>query len=98
MSDVKALLLAHYAEKEPTDFEQIDCHHRSGAIVDAFPECRHDAYDADGDTFDFGATTELMNGADVRILVRRDTPLEVATRLLRKAADWSERDGLEVLP
>jgi len=71
-------LLRHYGTKPPSRFSQIDCW--KDMETDSFF-----AADDEGDQVLGGATTELMTGADVRVLIREGLPVADARRLLIKA-------------
>lgn len=62
-------LLKKYGERTPTAFYQLD-----GFTAAGMPYDKDDIY--------AGETYELMNGANVRVLVRADTTHEQATKLL----------------
>ena len=76
-------LLEHYARREPQAFMQLD------------------GFDWPGDSFSnpetglalFGTETwELMQGADVRILVKAAANHEKVLRILREIVSWVEHD------
>ena len=79
----KAELLAHYAQKFPNTFCQID----------AFETIHGDMLaDEDGDAMFQTFTDELMNGAAVRVLIPEGSSAKAAARLLRKITRWIERE------
>lgn len=83
-------LLAHYATKIPTAFYQYD-----GFIEGDYAVGKDD----DGHGVTVSRTIELMGGSDVRVLIPctgHGDPTVLAT-LLRKIADWVERDQLNNL-
>jgi len=53
--------------------------------------------DVDGDAFSAHGTVELMHGASVRVLIPRGTDARVASRQLKKLAEWFERKPDELL-
>jgi hypothetical protein len=84
-------LLAHYKKREPTRFAQID----GFADVPA-DDVMHG--DESGHAILGGTTYELMSGnPEVRILIPDKTTREDAATLLRKAAEWIDRSGLDHL-
>ena len=78
----KAELLAHYAQKFPNTFCQLDA-------FEWTPGEEHT--DADGDAMFQGFTDELMDGAAVRVLIPEGFSAQAAARLLRKITRWIER-------
>lgn len=77
--------LKHYAERDPRRLLQID----------GFPGCSDDimAPDAEGDSVLGSRTVELMDSPfSTRILIDPATDPRVAARLLRKAAEWLDRE------
>ncbi len=75
----KVRLLAHYAEREPKEFIQ------------------YDAFSPEGYGYDSlfgGYTVELMRGTPCRVLIDPTTSSADAVAMLRRVADWIERDGL----
>ncbi len=83
---LKSQRLAHYLEREPVLFHQIDGFNPPSCPVP-------DTYDDDGDELFCGHTYELMSGGPaVRVLITDGTDREVAVRLLRKMVDWLERE------
>ena len=50
--------------------------------------------DDEGHCLTGSITTELMSGSDVRILIPRNTDASLVATLLRKAAEWFDRGGL----
>ncbi len=87
MTNHFAECLARYAAKRPKHFLQLDCFHMEDDGDDVMRP------DTDGDAMFAGHTTELMNGADVRVLIPEGADVVSALRMLRKLADWLERDG-----
>ncbi len=82
----KELLLEHYAEKPVTRFLQFD-----GFANVLGDDVMHP--DEHGDAQTASTTHELMSGvATVRVLIRDDASKEDAVRLLKKLAEWVERD------
>lgn len=75
--------LAHYAKRNPKSFLQLDVFYA--------PEDKFMRPDKDGDGFMATATTELMHGADVRVLVPHDAEAKTAIRQLKKIAKWLSR-------
>ena len=84
----KAELLAHYAQKFPNTFCQIDAFEWTPG--------EHLA-DEDGDAMFKGFTDELMNGAAVRVLIPEGFSAQAAARLLRKITRWIETQDDSVL-
>ena len=83
---IKGALIAKYVDREPTEFYQYDGFSQAGnGPLGEGP-------DGDGDELSAGATTELMNGASVRVLIRTEATSADAARLLRKITRWVERD------
>ena len=79
----KAELLAHYAQKSPSTFCQID----------AFEWLPWDEFaDKDGDAMFRTFTDELMDGAAVRVLIPEGFSAQAAARLLRKIARRIKRE------
>lgn len=81
--------LKHYAGKELNSFIQFDGWY--------FEDKQGDSNfkpDSDGDCLSGRETFELMNGADVRILIPENTPRDIAIRLIGKIARWIETSGL----
>jgi len=79
-------LLKHYAAgREPKKFFQIDGWYslKGDGVVTT---------DENGHAMTGSVTFELMHGADVRILIDPSTPPSEAAALLRKAANWLDRD------
>jgi hypothetical protein len=85
----KFALLAHYASRKPQQFAQYDGFTNCGTT-------RHDDVqgDQDGHAVMLGLKWELMVGAPVRVLIPASTRKEDAVALLKKVADWIERDGV----
>ncbi len=74
--------LAHYAQREPKHFLQLDCAYMpEGGDSIMRP-------DEDGDCMTAGGTVELMYGATVRVLIPHDTDPVIAVRQLKKLAKW----------
>jgi hypothetical protein len=84
----KEELLAHYAEKDPKQFFQID------GVAD-MPPGDIVSVDDDGDAITGGLTHELMGCGHVRVLIPIEAKKADAIRLLRKALAWIERGALE---
>jgi hypothetical protein len=83
----KQRALEHYARLDaPNRFVQLD------GFAAREPDCVMRP-DADGDCLFSGRTEELFGGGwDVRVLMSEGVTPEAAVRLLRKLADWVERD------
>ena len=86
---MKGHLLEKYAKKLPNCFFQYDANY-SPSYDDCFPP------DENGDVLSGATTTELMDGADVRVFVRPEVSKETAVRLLHKIIDWVERGGIDI--
>jgi hypothetical protein len=87
--DLKAELLANYAEKEPCLFYQFD-----GFLEPATDDVVR--ADRDGDALATGVTYDLMSGIyAVRVLVTAGTSEADALRLLQKARLKIRRSGFE---
>ena len=86
ISKTKKRKLRHYFERDPVKFIHFDF----------FREALKDGVlgpDADGDSIIRLETIELMSGSsEVRILIKPDTPKEVASRALRKVSEWVEKE------
>ena len=83
-------LLEQYAARHtaPREFVQYDSFNPPTFPVGPGSE------DGDGDeSWGPSRTYELMHGATVRVLIHPDAPPEMASRMLRKIADWIDRDG-----
>jgi hypothetical protein len=78
----KQKLLDKYANREPTPFEQFDGFYVNDGGDDIMRPDDEDHCLFSSDTW------ELMHGADVRVLVSRDTPREQVGPLIRKLAAW----------
>jgi hypothetical protein len=87
----KFALLAHYASRLPKQFTKYD---GFALGVDSFDDLM--GPDAEGHCLSVGMTWELMAGADVHVhvLIPATTSKEDAVALLKKVADWIERDGV----
>lgn len=79
----KKELLDHYEGKSINAFIQVD--------GNANVPCS----DADGDVFFIKLTHELMCGADVRILIRPGTPMEVVFRIMGKIQSLLQQEREE---
>ncbi len=77
--------LAHYASRKPKHFLQLDGYYMPDGDDMHCPDDDGDAVVADG-------TVELMNGADVRVLIPHDGDVLVAVRQLKKIAKWLKRE------
>ena len=87
--DLKAELLAHYAEKEPCLFYQFD-----GFLEPATDDVVR--ADRDGDAMTNGITYDLMSGFyAVRVLVTAGTSEKDALRLLQKVRQKIRRGSFE---
>jgi hypothetical protein len=97
MMSSKVDLLAHYADREPCEFVQIDCwrYGKEGVVRGVGITDTLGATDDDGDCLNGGVVTELMSGSDVRILIPPRISSADAIALLRKAIAWIERDGIQ---
>ena len=85
VAEIKAELLAKYAQRQALLFHQFD----------GFLNSADDLSDVgDGDAIFSGSTYELRNGIDVRIQILDGTTKEDAVRILRKMVESIERDGL----
>lgn len=83
--ETKRTKLAHYDTKPLNSFKQ----------VDAFLDWEGDTMfppDKDGDNIFSGWTEELMEHAQVRILIRKGIKRDDAVRALRKMLVWIETD------
>jgi len=90
MEKTRGELLEHYAERRPKEFLQIDGWYGGKWAGDPII-----ATDADGYSMTSGITHELMQGADVRILIPPSTPKSEAITLLQQAIDsLNRRPGL----
>lgn len=86
----KERLLDHYAGKSVNSFIQLD-----GNANTKSPEAHSGTSDVDGDDLYMSLTHELMDGANVRILIRPGIPLEVVLRLMGKIQAWLQREREE---
>ena len=91
----KGDLLGHYATREPQKFVQFDSWY--------YPEDQRDGYDCmmgppdeEGVVGSSGSVYELMDGADVRVLIKPEVSIDKAAMMLRKIAEWVERRIQEV--
>ena len=74
--------LAHYANREPKNFLQMDGFYMpEGGDSDMHP-------DKDGDVLEASSTVELMLGSSVRVLIPYDTDLKAALRQMKKLTKW----------
>jgi hypothetical protein len=81
----KEQLLAHYKERNPTQFIQFD----------GFDDLQPDdvmTVDEDGHSFFSRKTWELMHGSTVRLLVKPAASKETVLSLLHKIIKWIDRD------
>ena len=85
MTKTKQEILEHYAEREPKSFVQFD-----GWYGDKWKGDPIVATDDDGRSMVRGCTTELMYGADVRLLVAPDSDPKEIVALLRQTVEWIE--------
>jgi hypothetical protein len=84
---LRAHLLEHYIECDPQAFIQYD-----GFNPPTMPVEPENA-DADGDEIWATTTNELhKSGVTVRVFVQPGAPSDAAARMLRKIADWIERE------
>ncbi len=88
--EIKDMLLEHYATKSPSYFLQYDAIARKRV----HPYSR-DELDEDGELVNARPTYELMNGADVRVLIREGTDKRTAVRLLWKIPAWTAHEGFD---
>jgi hypothetical protein len=72
--------IAHYAQRRPKHFLQIDGIFAAGRYDEQTP------IDIEGDFIEASKTVELMNGSDVRVLIPDGTNPKVAIRHLKKMA------------
>jgi hypothetical protein len=72
--------IAHYAQREPKHFLQIDGIFAAGRYDEQTP------IDLEGDFLDACRTVELMHGSNVRVLIPQGTHPKVAIRQLKKMA------------
>lgn len=86
----KDQLLTKYRDREPKLFVQYDGFNPPTHV------CGDDGIDSDGHEIWGGLTYELMHGAQVRVLVEPMAANGDVVVLLRKIADWIERDGVDV--
>ena len=92
MTKAKKDKLLHYTERDAKEFFQFDAF---TAIGDGDDIIRPDD---DGDCLCSGTTTELMFGADVRVLVAPDTSKIEAIRVLKKIKEWIDKDPSALSP
>lgn len=83
---LKRELLEKYADREPTAYYQFDAFTDTGGGGPMEP-------DGDGDERYASVTYELMNGANVRVLIRAGTDEKQALRALKKIRQWVKKDG-----
>jgi len=83
----KDILLKHYAQRPPTAFGQLD-----GFVLGKDGNDDFMRPDQDGDWTCGGSTNELMYGANVRILIKKDTSSQEAIRLIKKLLEFFESD------
>ena len=82
-------LLDHYTNRKPKFFHQFDGFLRQEGGYQCLG-----TPDDDGDMLMAGATHELMDGADVRVLIPITTTHYAAERLLQKIIDWLQREDV----
>ena len=84
--ETKEALLKHYATREPKSFVQFDGWYggkwRGDSVI---------ATDEAGRSMTSGLTTELMNGADMRLLIEPGADAVEIVALLHQAAEWIMR-------
>ncbi len=80
--------LAHYAQREPKHFVQLDCRY----MPDDGDDVMH--MDENGDCATVSNTVELMRGATVRVLIPHDTDPVIAARQLKRLAKWLNREPM----
>ena len=78
----KVELLAHYAEKSPKKFMQIDCWNLGRGRGDYFMQT-----DDDGHCIHWLFKEELMGGSDVRVFIPEGITCKAAADLLQKVVD-----------
>lgn len=83
---LKTKLLEKYSQKEPQQFIQIDGFAEMPAWNVVQP-------DADGHIMMAGITYDLMNCAEVRVLIHPEVPKETALAFLKKMAAWMESEN-----
>lgn len=78
--------LKHYSKRTPKQFIQLDGHYLG-------PDGGDDMMvpDTDGDCLLAGQTVELMHFSGTRVLIDSNFDPKVAARMLRKAAEWLDR-------
>jgi len=79
--------LAHYAKREPKSFLQLDAFY----MDHGYDSSMHP--DKDGDVLMGGGTVELMQGAEVRVLIPTSTDKKMAVRQLKKITKWLSKDS-----
>ncbi len=89
--ETKQVLLAKYESREPREFIQVDGWH-SGKSHRHWTGYNWISTDDDGHSKVRSHTVELMHGAHVRVLIQPDTSATETAALLRKIADWIERE------
>ncbi len=89
--ETKQALLAEYESREPREFIQVDGWHR-GNSHRHWTGNQWISTDDDGHSMVRSHTVELMHGAHVRVLIQPDTSATETAALLRKIADWIERE------
>lgn len=94
MSKIKDLNLAHYSEKEPKEFLQIDGWNLPDGGDDVMIPNK------DGDVLTEQRTIELMKGAYVRVMIPADEDVNphTAARLLRMIADHIDWNVNKITP
>ncbi len=88
--EIKDTLLEHYATKPPSLFLQYD-----GIARPRVYPYSGDELDEDRELVNAKPTYELMNGADVRVLIREGVDKRTAVRLLGKILAWAENEGFD---
>ncbi len=79
--------LAHYAKREPKRLLQLDAFYMPhNDDPDLHP-------DKDGDVLMAGGTLELMQEAEVRVLIPTSTDRKMAVRQLKKITKWLSKDS-----
>ena len=83
--------LAHYAKREPKRLLQLDAFYMPhNDDPDLHP-------DKDGDVLMAGGTLELMQEAEVRVLIPTSTDKKMAVRQLKKITKWLSKDSAKWL-
>lgn len=72
--------IAHYAQRKPKHFLQLD------AVFAPEDSEGQIQIDLEGDSLDARGTVELMHGSNVRVLIPQETHPKVAIRQLKKLA------------